>query len=55
MEICSYRVSHQKPKIAQSNTTQFEGKKTFGQKKLERRTVKEGNQRATWKISRPFC
>ena len=24
-------------------------------KKLERRNAKKGNQRITWKISRPFC
>ena len=46
IEICLYCMSHRKPKIAQSNATQFEGKKTFG-KKLERRKAKKGNQRIT--------
>ena len=37
-------MSHRKPKIAQSNTTQFEGNRHLG-KKLERRKAKEGNQK----------
>ena len=47
-------MSHKNLKNRHQATHNFKEKRHLG-KNLERPKAKKGNQRRTWKISRPFC